>query len=118
MKTVLCKFYFKILTHRWISIFGFYFKLFVYILANDWLSCFLQIDRVYVNSSQCVAVLDHERKRTYVMRKDGLPDVGNHGFPFSMKIIDFCFTMLKFRVGVLYDHSITLLLSMILFTNS
>ncbi|KAK4418597.1 putative glucose-6-phosphate 1-epimerase [Sesamum alatum] len=34
-----------------------------------------EVDRVYLSSPQCVAVLDHERKRTYVMRKEGLPDV-------------------------------------------
>ncbi|KAK4483509.1 hypothetical protein RD792_010706 [Penstemon davidsonii] len=33
-----------------------------------------EVDRVYVRSPQCVAVLDHEKKRTYVMRKQGLPD--------------------------------------------
>ncbi|KAL3639369.1 hypothetical protein CASFOL_017276 [Castilleja foliolosa] len=32
-------------------------------------------DRVYLSSPQCVAVLDHEKKRTYVMRKEGLPDI-------------------------------------------
>ncbi|KAL0464879.1 UNVERIFIED_CONTAM: putative glucose-6-phosphate 1-epimerase [Sesamum latifolium] len=34
-----------------------------------------EVDRVYLSSPRCVAVLDHERKRTYVMRKEGLPDV-------------------------------------------
>lgn len=34
-----------------------------------------EVDRVYLDSLKCVAVLDHERKRTFVMRKDGLPDV-------------------------------------------
>ncbi|XP_073061885.1 putative glucose-6-phosphate 1-epimerase [Primulina eburnea] len=34
-----------------------------------------EVDRVYLSSQQCVAVLDHERKRTYIMRKEGLPDV-------------------------------------------
>lgn len=34
-----------------------------------------EFDRVYLSSPNCVAVLDHERKRTYVLRKDGLPDV-------------------------------------------
>lgn len=36
-----------------------------------------QIDRVYLSSPQCVAVLDHEKKRTYVVSKEGLPDIGN-----------------------------------------
>ncbi|KAK6159634.1 hypothetical protein DH2020_006948 [Rehmannia glutinosa] len=34
-----------------------------------------EVDRVYLSSPQCVAILDHERKRTYVMRKEGLPDI-------------------------------------------
>ncbi|GER37907.1 galactose mutarotase-like superfamily protein [Striga asiatica] len=34
-----------------------------------------EVDRVYLSSPHCVAVLDHERKRTYVMRKEGLPDI-------------------------------------------
>ncbi|KAG8391908.1 hypothetical protein BUALT_Bualt01G0235900 [Buddleja alternifolia] len=33
-----------------------------------------EVDRVYLSSPLCVAVLDHEKKRTYVMRKEGLPD--------------------------------------------
>lgn len=31
---------------------------------------------MYLDSSNVVAVLDHERKRTFVIRKEGLPDVG------------------------------------------
>nr|XP_043623060.1 putative glucose-6-phosphate 1-epimerase [Erigeron canadensis] len=34
-----------------------------------------EFDRVYLSSPNCVAVLDHQRKRTFVIRKDGLPDV-------------------------------------------
>ncbi|RYR28587.1 hypothetical protein Ahy_B01g052730 isoform B [Arachis hypogaea] len=34
-----------------------------------------QVDRVYLSSPNIIAVLDHERKRTFVMRKEGLPDV-------------------------------------------
>lgn len=34
-----------------------------------------EIDRVYLGCPDVVAVLDHERKRTYVIRKEGLPDV-------------------------------------------
>ncbi|KAL6575669.1 hypothetical protein OROHE_001046 [Orobanche hederae] len=34
-----------------------------------------EVDRVYLSSPHCIAVLDHERKRTYVMRKEGLPDI-------------------------------------------
>lgn len=34
-----------------------------------------EVDRVYLDSSNVVAVLDHERKRTFVIRKEGLPDI-------------------------------------------
>ncbi|KAK6137326.1 hypothetical protein DH2020_028930 [Rehmannia glutinosa] len=34
-----------------------------------------EVDRVYLSSSDAVAVFDHEKKRTFVIRKDGLPDV-------------------------------------------
>ncbi|KAI3498232.1 hypothetical protein L1887_34002 [Cichorium endivia] len=34
-----------------------------------------EFERVYLSSPNSVAVLDHERKRTYVLRKEGLPDV-------------------------------------------
>ncbi|KAL7259086.1 hypothetical protein ACSBR1_005064 [Camellia fascicularis] len=36
-----------------------------------------EVDRVYLRSPNVIAVLDHERKRTYVIRKEGLPDIGN-----------------------------------------
>lgn len=35
-----------------------------------------QVDRVYLSSPNIIAVLDHEKKRTFVIRKEGLPDVG------------------------------------------
>ncbi|KAI4328872.1 hypothetical protein L6164_021193 [Bauhinia variegata] len=34
-----------------------------------------KVDRVYLSSPNVIAVLDHERKRTFVIRKEGLPDV-------------------------------------------
>ncbi|KAF6172974.1 hypothetical protein GIB67_006350 [Kingdonia uniflora] len=34
-----------------------------------------EVDRVYVSSPNTIAVLDHEKKRTYVIKKEGLPDV-------------------------------------------
>jgi len=37
---------------------------------------YLQVDRVYLSSPNVIAVLDHEKKRTFVIRKEGLPDVG------------------------------------------
>lgn len=46
------------------------------ILAINMLLPNLQVDRVYLSSPGVVAVLDHEKKRTFVIRKEGLPDVG------------------------------------------
>ncbi|CAK7335664.1 unnamed protein product [Dovyalis caffra] len=34
-----------------------------------------EVDRVYLSSSDVVAVFDHERKMTFTVRKEGLPDV-------------------------------------------
>lgn len=34
-----------------------------------------EVDRVYLSSSDAVAVFDHEKKRTFVITKEGLPDV-------------------------------------------
>ncbi|KAM7268665.1 hypothetical protein ACFE04_010831 [Oxalis oulophora] len=33
-----------------------------------------RVDRVYLHSPNIIAVIDHEKKRTYVVRKEGLPD--------------------------------------------
>lgn len=50
-----------------------------------------EVDRVYLDSSNMVAVLDHERKRTFVIRKEGLPDVvvWNPWEKKSKSIVDF-----------------------------
>ncbi|KAL5708893.1 glucose-6-phosphate 1-epimerase [Ranunculus cassubicifolius] len=34
-----------------------------------------EVDRVYLTSPKVIAVLDHEKKRTFVIKKEGLPDV-------------------------------------------
>jgi glucose-6-phosphate 1-epimerase len=34
-----------------------------------------EVDRVYLNSRGLVAIFDHERKRTFVIRKEGLADI-------------------------------------------
>lgn len=36
----------------------------------------LKVDKVYLNTPTKIAIIDHERKRTFVLRKDGLPDAG------------------------------------------
>lgn len=34
------------------------------------------MDRVYLNSSDVIAVFDHEKKRTFTVQMEGLSDVG------------------------------------------
>ncbi|XP_028556747.1 putative glucose-6-phosphate 1-epimerase isoform X2 [Dendrobium catenatum] len=34
-----------------------------------------EVDRIYLGTPNVVAVLDHEKKRTFVIRKEGLPDM-------------------------------------------
>lgn len=34
-----------------------------------------EVDRVYVGCPGVIAVLDHEKKRTFIVRKEGLPDI-------------------------------------------
>jgi hypothetical protein len=36
----------------------------------------VQVDRVYVGCPGVIAVLDHGKKRTFIVRKEGLPDIG------------------------------------------
>ncbi|CAK8539324.1 unnamed protein product [Lathyrus sativus] len=50
-----------------------------------------EVDRVYLDSCNMVAVLDHEKKRTFVIRKEGLPDVvvWNPWEKKSKAIVDF-----------------------------
>uniref|UniRef100_A0A7C8ZGP2 glucose-6-phosphate 1-epimerase n=1 Tax=Opuntia streptacantha TaxID=393608 RepID=A0A7C8ZGP2_OPUST len=33
-----------------------------------------QVDKIYLSTPTKIAIIDHERKRTFVIRKDGLPD--------------------------------------------
>ncbi|XP_021826704.1 putative glucose-6-phosphate 1-epimerase [Prunus avium] len=33
-----------------------------------------EVDKIYLSTPTKIAILDHERKRTFVLRKDGLPD--------------------------------------------
>ncbi|KAF5451702.1 hypothetical protein F2P56_026787 [Juglans regia] len=50
-----------------------------------------EVDRVYLSSPNVIAVLDHEKKRTYVIRKEGLPDavVWNPWERKSRTMVDF-----------------------------
>ncbi|XP_065858685.1 putative glucose-6-phosphate 1-epimerase [Euphorbia lathyris] len=42
---------------------------------GDTLTFESEVDRVYLSSRNVVAIYDHERKRTFFIRKEGLPDV-------------------------------------------
>ncbi|KAH1107285.1 hypothetical protein J1N35_011053 [Gossypium stocksii] len=35
-----------------------------------------EVDRVYLGSRDTIAIFDHERKRTFLIQKQGLPDIG------------------------------------------
>ena len=42
-----------------------------------WYLLFVEkVDKIYVSTPTKIAILDHEKKRTFVLRKDGLPDAG------------------------------------------
>lgn len=45
--------------------------------------CQCKVDKIYLSAPQKVVIIDHEKKRTFVLRKDGLPDVGELGLVFS-----------------------------------
>jgi len=36
----------------------------------------MKVDKVYLSTPTKIAIIDHERKRTFEIRKDGLPDAG------------------------------------------
>jgi glucose-6-phosphate 1-epimerase len=38
----------------------------------------VKVDKIYLDAPSKIAIIDHEKKRTYVLRKDGLPDTGNN----------------------------------------
>lgn len=50
-----------------------------------------EMDRAYLRSPNVIAVLDHEKKRTFVLRKEGLSDVGvwNPWEKRSKSMVDF-----------------------------
>ncbi|KAB5573499.1 hypothetical protein DKX38_000693 [Salix brachista] len=50
-----------------------------------------EVDRVYLSSSDVIAVFDHEQKRTFAIRKEGLPDavVWNPWEKKSKSMVDF-----------------------------
>lgn len=38
-----------------------------------------KVDKVYLSAPPKIVIIDHEKKRTFVLRKEGLPDVGELG---------------------------------------
>ncbi|XWS50050.1 hypothetical protein CRYUN_Cryun12cG0054900 [Craigia yunnanensis] len=50
-----------------------------------------EVDRVYLGSKDIIAIFDHERKRTFLIQKEGLPDFGvwNPWEKKSKTIVDF-----------------------------
>ncbi|TYI27079.1 hypothetical protein ES332_A05G154600v1 [Gossypium tomentosum] len=51
-----------------------------------------EVDKVYLSTPTKIAILDHDRKRTFVLRKDGLPDavVWNPWDKKAKAMADFC----------------------------
>lgn len=48
----------------------------------------VKVDKTYLSTPTKIAIIDHERKRTFVLRKDGLPDAGElspiHILPYAI----------------------------------
>ena len=52
--------------------------------------CFLsKVDKVYLSAPPKIVIIDHEKKRTFVLRKEGLPDVGELTLLSSIAMFDF-----------------------------
>ena len=48
------------------------------------------MDKIYLSTPTKIAILDHEKKRTFVLRKDGLPDAGkSYHLPADIVILLF-----------------------------
>ncbi|RWV87715.1 hypothetical protein BHE74_00009520 [Ensete ventricosum] len=42
-----------------------------------------EVDKIYLSTPNKIAIIDHEKKRTFVLRKDGLPDAGEFDMTYS-----------------------------------
>ncbi|KAH7420320.1 hypothetical protein KP509_13G001900 [Ceratopteris richardii] len=49
-----------------------------------------EVDRVYLTTPRKIAIIDHERKRTFELKKEGLPDAGSYEY----------FMLLYFLIGL------------------
>lgn len=36
----------------------------------------VKVDKIYLDAPSKIAIIDHGKKRTFVVKKDGLPDAG------------------------------------------
>ncbi|BAS90863.1 Os04g0603000 [Oryza sativa Japonica Group] len=59
-----------------------------------------EVDKIYLDAPAKIAIIDHEKKRTFVLRKDGLPDAGKliyHSNFLLLKnmIVDLCIQLTK-----------------------
>ncbi|RYR30239.1 hypothetical protein Ahy_B01g055053 [Arachis hypogaea] len=48
-----------------------------------------EVDKMYLSTPTKIAIIDHEKKRTYVLRKDGLPDAGDYNLLMHFKLVLF-----------------------------
>jgi hypothetical protein len=48
------------------------------------------VDKIYLSAPQKIVIIDHEKKRTFVLKKDGLPDVGELGLFFLVRLERCC----------------------------
>ncbi|CAL9166986.1 unnamed protein product [Musa hybrid cultivar] len=46
-----------------------------------------EVDKIYLGTPSKIAILDHEKKRTFVLRKDGLPDAGKFTLSFAVSLL-------------------------------
>lgn len=59
------------------------------------------MDKIYLSTPTKIAILDHEKKRTFVVRKDGLPDAGKTTLLAYFRLLCCVVVMLKMlRVNV------------------
>ena len=63
------------------------------------------MDRVYLSSPKVIAVLDHEKKRTYVIRKEGLPDAGKLTYILGITRSHTKRRLLKAFLGTYHNHN-------------
>ncbi|CAK9173775.1 unnamed protein product [Ilex paraguariensis] len=56
-----------------------------------------EVDRIYLSTPANIAIIDHEKKRTFVLRKEGLPDAGLCDCLITMYLVLNPFTICHYR---------------------